>query len=110
MRLCRALYSYSAYILSRLTVLLRDSAEVRAESCRSLVPRRALHSALVTILLIPVAPWNTSRATAQPWDGPRIFTAYADAVVYIEARATRRDGGTEKWTGTGFIVHEKGFV
>ena len=54
--------------------------------------------------------WVPTLAQGQPWDGPKIVSTYTSAVVYISGEAKLTTGGSRSWTGTGFIVHEKGFV
>jgi serine protease Do len=70
--------------------------------------RHLLHGSLLAlalaILMLPAS------GRAQTWDGPRYVREYADSVLFIQGEATLKSGGSSTWTGTAFIVHEKGFV
>lgn len=48
--------------------------------------------------------------SAQPLTGDILTRNYADSVIFIQGTAKFRDGTEDPWTGTGFIIHEKGFV
>lgn len=60
-------------------------------------------------LLALLAP---SAGSAQPWDEGRLKTAYGNAVLFIEGEATFKAPNVPKamWSGTGFIVHDRGWI
>jgi len=71
---------------------------------------RSRYSVFVTLVVSVWLSAIPSAVLGQPVTGRVLENTYADSVIFIQGEAKFRTGDKDSWTGTGFIVHEKGFV
>ena len=61
-------------------------------------------------LLLLAAGLVAATASAQPWNADRLKKEFSQSVISIEGNAELPSSAVESWSGTGFVVHAKGYV